>query len=123
MGLKIDDVPGMTVNRYCASGLDTIRIAAAKIQSGMADCIIAGGAESMSYIPMGGYRPVPNYKTAKAGNSNLTIKSSKLTGFIKTNDVSKSFISNIELTPFPSRSSLHILSPFVASNIASFDVP
>ena len=68
MGLKIDDVPGMTVNRYCASGLETISIAAAKIQSGMADCIIAGGAESMSYIPMGGYRPVPNYKTAKAGN-------------------------------------------------------
>jgi acetyl-CoA acyltransferase len=68
MGLKIDDVPGMTVNRYCASGLETISIAAAKIQSGMADCIIAGGAESMSYIPMGGYRPVPNYKTAKNGN-------------------------------------------------------
>jgi len=58
----------MTVNRYCASGLETISIAAAKIQSGMADCIIAGGAESMSYIPMGGYRPVPNYKAAKAGN-------------------------------------------------------
>ena len=70
MGLKIDDVPGMTVNRYCASGLETISIAAAKIQSGMADCIIAGGTESMSYIPMGGYRPVPNYKTAKAGNEN-----------------------------------------------------
>ena len=70
MGLKIDDVPGMTVNRYCASGLETISIATAKIQSGMADCIIAGGAESMSYIPMGGYRPVPNYKTAKAGNEN-----------------------------------------------------
>ncbi|GAB1309504.1 acetyl-CoA C-acyltransferase [Urechidicola sp. KH5] len=68
MGLKIDDVPGMTVNRYCASGLETISIAAAKIQSGMADCIIAGGSESMSYIPMGGYRPVPNYKTAKEGN-------------------------------------------------------
>ncbi|OIQ39935.1 MAG: acetyl-CoA acetyltransferase [Bacteroidetes bacterium MedPE-SWsnd-G1] len=68
MGLKIDDVPGMTVNRYCASGLETISIAAAKIQSGMADCIIAGGAESMSYIPMGGYRPVPNYKAAKEGN-------------------------------------------------------
>ncbi len=68
MGLKIDDVPGMTVNRYCASGLETISIAAAKIQSGMADCIIAGGAESMSYIPMGGYRPVPNYKSAKEGH-------------------------------------------------------
>ena len=47
MGLKIDDVPGVTVNRYCASGVETIAIATAKIQSGMADCIIAGGAESM----------------------------------------------------------------------------
>jgi len=68
MGLKIEDVPGMTVNRYCASGLETVSIAVAKIQSGMADCIIAGGVESMSYIPMGGYRPVPNYKLAKEGN-------------------------------------------------------
>ncbi|PKD20948.1 acetyl-CoA acetyltransferase [Salegentibacter salinarum] len=68
MGLKTEKVPGMTVNRYCASGLETIAIASAKIQSGMADCIIAGGAESMSYIPMGGYKPVPNYKTAKEGN-------------------------------------------------------
>lgn len=68
MGLKIDDVPGMTVNRYCASGIETISIAVAKIQSGMANCIIAGGVESMSYIPMGGYRPVPNYKSAKEGH-------------------------------------------------------
>jgi acetyl-CoA acyltransferase len=68
MSLDTDKVPGMTVNRYCASGLETIAIASAKIQSGMADCIIAGGAESMSYIPMGGYKPVPNYKTAKEGN-------------------------------------------------------
>jgi acetyl-CoA acyltransferase len=68
MGLKIDDVPGVTVNRYCASGLETIGIATAKIQSGMADCIIAGGAESMSYIPMGGYKPTPDYATAKEGN-------------------------------------------------------
>ena len=68
MGLKIDDVPGMTVNRYCASGLETVSIAVAKIQSGMADCIIAEGVESMSYIPMGGYRPVPNYKSAKEGH-------------------------------------------------------
>ena len=68
MGLKIDDVPGVTVNRYCASGIETISIAVAKIQSGMADCIIAGGVESMSYIPMGGYRPSPNYKAAKAGH-------------------------------------------------------
>ncbi|MFO7719746.1 MAG: acetyl-CoA C-acyltransferase, partial [Gillisia sp.] len=67
MGLKIEDVPGMTVNRYCASGLETIAIATAKIQSGMANCIIAGGAESMSYIPMGGYKPVPDYKLAKEG--------------------------------------------------------
>jgi len=68
MGLKIEDVPGMTVNRYCASGLETISIATAKIQMGMADCVIAGGAESMSYIPMGGYKPVPDYKVAKEGN-------------------------------------------------------
>jgi len=68
MGLKIEDVPGMTVNRYCASGLETVSIAVAKIQSGMADCVIAGGVESMSYIPMGGYRPVPNYKSAKEGH-------------------------------------------------------
>ncbi|MBT8264705.1 MAG: acetyl-CoA C-acyltransferase [Muriicola sp.] len=68
MGLKIEDVPGVTVNRYCASGLETIGIATAKIQSGMADCIIAGGAESMSYIPMGGYKPTPDYATAKEGN-------------------------------------------------------
>ncbi|ALM20208.1 acetyl-CoA acetyltransferase [Nonlabens sp. MIC269] len=68
MGLKIDDVPGVTVNRYCASGVETIAMATAKIQSGMADCIIAGGAESMSYIPMGGYKPTPDYRVAKAGN-------------------------------------------------------
>ena len=67
MGLDIVDVPGMTVNRYCASGLETISIATAKIQSGMADCVIAGGAESMSYIPMGGFKPVPDYKLAKEG--------------------------------------------------------
>ena len=51
MGLKIDDVPGVTVNRYCASGLETIALASAKIKSGMADCVIAGGVESMSFIP------------------------------------------------------------------------
>jgi acetyl-CoA acyltransferase len=68
MGLKQDDVAGVTVNRYCASGLETISIAIAKIESGMADCIIAGGVESMSYIPMGGYRAVPNYKAAKNGH-------------------------------------------------------
>lgn len=68
MGLKTDEVAGMTVNRYCASGLETIGIATAKIQAGMADCIIAGGVESMSYIPMGGYRPVPNYQAAKEGH-------------------------------------------------------
>ena len=70
MGLKTDEVPGVTVNRYCASGLETIAMAVAKIQSGMADCIIAGGVESMSYIPMGGYRPTPSYQAAKAGHEN-----------------------------------------------------
>jgi acetyl-CoA acyltransferase len=68
MGLKTDEVAGVTVNRYCASGLETISIATAKIQSGMAECIIAGGVESMSYIPMGGYRPVPNYKSSSEGH-------------------------------------------------------
>lgn len=68
LGLKVEDVPGVTVNRYCASGLETIAMASAKIQSGMADCIIAGGAESMSYIPMGGYKPVPDYQLAKNGH-------------------------------------------------------
>lgn len=68
MGLKVTDVPGVTVNRYCASGLETIGMATAKIQSGMADCIIAGGVESMSFIPMGGYKPTPDYALAKAGN-------------------------------------------------------
>src|SRR3954462_11309086 len=48
------DVPGMTVNRYCASGLETISIATAKIRTGMADCIIAGGVESMSMVPTAG---------------------------------------------------------------------
>jgi len=68
MGLKVKDVAGVTVNRYCASGLETIAMATAKIQSGMASCIIAGGAESMSYIPMGGYKPVPDYKLAAEGH-------------------------------------------------------
>lgn len=65
LALNTDKVPGMTVNRYCASGLETIAIASAKINSGQADCIIAGGAESMSLIPMGGWRIVPNYEVAK----------------------------------------------------------
>ena len=59
-------VPGVTVNRYCASGLETIAIAAAKIKAGMADCILAGGVESMSPIPFGGWRIVPNYEVAKS---------------------------------------------------------
>src|SRR3989337_4272337 len=58
------DVPGMTVNRYCASGLETISIAVAKIKAGMGHCFIAGGTESMSLIPMTGYKFAPNYKVA-----------------------------------------------------------
>lgn len=65
MGLNTDKVPGVTINRYCASGSESIAIATAKIRSGMADCIIAGGAESMSYIPMGGYKPIPDTDVAK----------------------------------------------------------
>ncbi len=68
MGLETDEVPGVTVNRYCASGLETIAMATAKIQSGMAECIIAGGSESMSFIPFGGYKPVPDYEIVKKGN-------------------------------------------------------
>ena len=67
MGLKVDDVPGVTINRFCASGLETIAVATAKIKSGMSECIIAGGVESMSYIPMTGFKPVPNYNTVSKG--------------------------------------------------------
>lgn len=69
MGLNTDQVPGMTVNRYCSSGLETIAIATAKIESGMADCILAGGVESMSVMAMGGWRIVPNPKTGKENPS------------------------------------------------------
>lgn len=65
MGLNTDKVPGMTVNRYCSSGLETIAIASAKIHAGLSDCIIAGGIETMSPIPFGGWRIVPNAKVAK----------------------------------------------------------
>jgi acetyl-CoA acyltransferase len=65
MGLDTAKVPGMTVNRYCASGLETIAIASAKIHAGMADCILAGGIECMSPIPFGGWRIVPNARVAK----------------------------------------------------------
>ncbi len=58
------DVAGMTVNRYCASGLETIAIATAKIRAGMGHCYIAGGVENMSMIPMEGYKLAPNYLVA-----------------------------------------------------------
>jgi acetyl-CoA acyltransferase len=66
MSFDTDKVSAMTVNRYCASGLETIAIAASKIHAGMANCIIAGGSESMSLIPMGGWRVVPDADTALA---------------------------------------------------------
>ena len=69
IGLKTDKVPGMTVNRYCSSGLETIALAQAKIEAGMADCIIAGGVESMSVMAMGGWRIVPNPKVGKENPS------------------------------------------------------
>jgi len=69
MGLDTNKVPGMTVNRYCSSGLETIAIATAKIENGMADCIIAGGAESMSVMAMGGWRIVPNPVVGKENPS------------------------------------------------------
>ena len=68
MGLKTVDVPGVTVNRFCSSGIETIGIATAKIQSGMADCIIAGGAESMSSVPMTGFKPELNYDIVNEGH-------------------------------------------------------
>lgn len=66
IGLDTIKVPGMTVNRYCSSGLETIAIADAKIRAGYAECIIAGGVETMSYIPFGGWRVSPNADVAKA---------------------------------------------------------
>ncbi|MAS52701.1 MAG: acetyl-CoA C-acyltransferase [Flavobacteriales bacterium] len=65
MGLDTVKVPGVTVNRYCSSGLETIAIATAKIKAGMADCILAGGVECMSPIPFGGWKVIPNYDVAK----------------------------------------------------------
>lgn len=65
MGLDTDKVPGLTVNRYCASGLETIATAVAKIKTGMADMIIAGGVEVMSGMPFGGWKIVPNAVVAK----------------------------------------------------------
>jgi acetyl-CoA acyltransferase len=65
MGLDTDKVPGVTINRYCASGLETIATAVAKIKSGMADCIVAGGVEVMSGMPFGGWKLVPNADVAK----------------------------------------------------------
>lgn len=65
MGLDSIKVPGMTVNRYCSSGIETIAIADAKIKAGMADIIIAGGVECMSPIPFGGWKIVPNYEVAR----------------------------------------------------------
>jgi len=70
MGLNTVDVPGVTVNRFCSSGLETIGMAVAKIQSGMADCIIAGGAESMSSVPMTGFKPELNYDLVNSGHEN-----------------------------------------------------
>jgi len=65
LGLDTYKVPGMTVNRYCSSGIETIAIADAKIKAGYADCIIAGGVETMSPIPFGGWKVVPNYDVTK----------------------------------------------------------
>ena len=64
MGLNTELVPGMTVNRYCSSGLESIALASAKINAGMAHCIIAGGVETMSPIPFGGWKVVPNTSVA-----------------------------------------------------------
>jgi len=66
MGLDTVKVPGMTVNRYCSSGLETIAIADAKIKAGYGQCIIAGGVETMSPIPFGGWKIVPNFELVKS---------------------------------------------------------
>ena len=66
LSLDTDKVAGMTVNRYCSSGIESIGIATAKIKAGMADCIIAGGVESMSLVPMGGWKVIPNYAVSVA---------------------------------------------------------
>ena len=65
MGFGSDGISGMTVNRYCASGLETLAIGAAKIEAGISQCVVAGGVESMSYIPMGGYKAIPHPGLAK----------------------------------------------------------
>ena len=65
MSLDTVDVPGSTINRFCSSGIEAIAIASAKVSAGIADVIIAGGAETMSMINMGGWRMVPNPKAAK----------------------------------------------------------
>jgi len=65
MGLDTVKVPGMTVNSYCSSGLESIALATAKIKAGMGNCIIAGGVECMSPIPFGGWKVIPNYEVAK----------------------------------------------------------
>src|ERR1700739_4553778 len=57
--------PGITINRYCASGLESIAMATAKIRSGMAECIVAGGTESMSLVPTSGWKTVPAYSIVK----------------------------------------------------------
>ncbi|MEQ8574283.1 MAG: beta-ketoacyl synthase N-terminal-like domain-containing protein, partial [Fulvivirga sp.] len=56
------EVPGMVINRYCGSGLEAINIASARIHAGQADCIIAGGTESMSMVPVMGYKTALNYE-------------------------------------------------------------
>lgn len=68
MGLDTDKVPGATINRFCASGSETIAMAVAKIEAGHADVILAGGTESMSMVPMSGFKPVPAYSVTKNGH-------------------------------------------------------
>ena len=65
MGLNTDKVPGMTINRYCSSGLQSIALAKYQIEAGAANCVIAGGVECMSPIPFGGWRIVPHHKVSK----------------------------------------------------------
>lgn len=71
MALGIENA-GMVINRYCGSGIEAIQIASAKIHAGMADCIIAGGTESMSLVPVMGWKTVLNYAVAKENPSYYT---------------------------------------------------
>ncbi len=83
------EVPGMTVNRYCASGLETISIAVAKIKAGMGECYIAGGTETMSMIPMTGYKLAPSYMVASSTPNYLSSMGATAEAVAKKYEISR----------------------------------